>query len=337
MKKFNIKMQLTACFSMLLVCAVYASCVTSRVKEQPDKDEFKALPYKILNDSLNSALPVTEGKVRFIVDKIYFEDYETLPVLKTSVNGVWKTMTPDADGKFEYSVEPGFYAFQFYVNDNFQEITIPRIKVEKQHDVTIKLMFYHKMTEPVIMAEKPVIYIYSDEEVPLTIGVKPKGEMMFTYPQTSGNWSGIATKNGFTVEGKHYPYLFWEAKMNTIQDVKWKNTSVISIEEVYIYLEQVCDKVGLNDQERTDLITYWGPRMMNYENCEVLALTDEVDNLFGDLTVSDDKFKVERFYLIFREAKNPKHHINLKSVRTFKRSDKFILEWGGADATLTES
>lgn len=335
MKKFNIKVQLTACFSILLVCAVYASCVGAKTMEgELGEGEFKALPYKILSDTLNATLPATEGKVQFVIDKNYFEDYETLPALKTSVNGVWKTITPDANGKFEYSVEPGSYAFQFYVNDQFMEITVPKIKVEKQHDVTVKLMFYHRR---VIMAEKPVIYIYSDEELPLTIGVKPKGEMVFTYPQTHESWKGTATGNGFKIAGKHYPYLFWEAKMTGMENLEWENSSFISKNEVIAYLEKVCMKAGLNDNERTDLITYWGPRMMKYEYSEVLAITDGADELFGDLSVSNDEFKVERFYLVFRQTASKKHQINLETLRTFKRTSMFILEWGGADATQAHS
>ena len=341
MKTFNIKTKLIACASILLVCSVYASCVTnSKTQPKPTEEEqqMKMLPYRILSDTLNTIHTTNQGRVRFVIDMDYFDDKESIPMLKTSVNGVWKDKTVDSDLGFEYLVEPGNYKFQFYANDERVEITIPKIAVEAQHDVTIRLSFYttlkNKKAQPIHLLEKPVIYVYSDEEVPLEIGVKPKGALAFTYPQTIGKWNGTATKNGFDIDGKHYPYLFWEAKMDISKDLRWGNASFISKDQVLTYLEEVCDKVGLNDTERTDLITYWGPRMMQYENIQVLALTEGIDQLFGELSVSNDSFKMERFYLIFKEANGKIEHWNLDGLKSFKRSPKFILEWGGADVTV---
>jgi len=294
------------------------------------------LPYRIMDDSLNTTHTINEGRVRFIIEMDYFDNVESIPTLKTSVNGVWKEKTVDADLGFEYMVEPGTYQFQFYANSERVEITIPQIEVKAQHDVTVKLSFFPiQKTEPRYQLEKPVVYVYSDEEVPLEIGIQPKGELAFTYPQTTGKWNGTATKNGFDIAGKHYPYLFWEAKMDVSKNLKWENASFISKDEVLTYLEKVCDKVGLNDTERTDLITYWGPRMMNYDNVQVLALTEGIDQLFGELSVSNDLFQMERFYIIFKQADGKTQRWNLDNLKSFKRTPKFLLEWGGADVTST--
>ncbi len=339
MKTFNIKSQLIGCASILLVCTVYASCVTNS-KTQPNNTEeeqkMKMLPYRILNDTLNTVHTPNQGRVRFVVDVDYFGDVQSIPTLKTSVNGVWKEKTIDSNLGFEYSVEPGNYQFQFYADDEKIEITIPRIEVKAQHDVTVRLSFFPKIKPDNnhIKLEKPVIYVYSDVNVPLEIGIKPKGELAFTYPQTTGKWNGTATSNGFDINGKHYPYLFWEAKMDISKNLKWGNASFIAKDQVLSYLEKVCEKVGLNDTERTDLITYWGPRMMQYENIQVLALTEDIDQLFGELSVSNNSFMTERFYVIFKEANGKTEHWNLDELKPFKRSPKFILEWGGADVTV---
>ena len=336
MKSFNLKIQLVACLSILLVCTVYASCVhvnTQTNNEVSEEQKLKMLPYRIISDTLNTNYSTNEAKIRFLIDRNYLATYEESRVLKTAVNGVWKDKNIDEQSGFEYMIEPGNYQFHFFMDSSLVEINIPNIVVKAQHDLTVRLSFYRIKSSDYnqIRLEKPVVYVYSDEDVPLEIGIQPKGELAFTYPQTTGKWKGTATKNGFDIAGKHYPYLFWEANMNLSRQMKWENTSIIRKDQVLTYLEKVCEKVGLNDNERTDLITYWGPRMMTYEYVEVLALTEDIDRLFGELTTSDQSFEIERFYIIFRKSNKQDERWNLEQLKSFKRSPKFILEWGGGD------
>src|SRR6218665_299622 len=139
MKSFNLKIQLVACLSILLVCTVYASCVhvnTQTNNEVSEEQKLKMLPYRIISDTLNTNYSTNEAKIRFLIDRNYLATYEESRVLKTAVNGVWKDKNIDEQSGFEYMIEPGNYQFHFFMDSSLVEINIPNIVVKAQHDLT---------------------------------------------------------------------------------------------------------------------------------------------------------------------------------------------------------
>ena len=73
------------------------------------------------------------------------------------------------------------------------------------------------------VAEKPVIYLYPEEETGVMVELDYNGTLLCTYPEYADGWSVIASPDGTlrdTVTGKEYSYLFWEG----VADIKWDMT-----------------------------------------------------------------------------------------------------------------
>ena len=59
---------------------------------------------------------------------------------------------------------------------------------------------------------KPVIYLYSGDETNISVKVKPKEELLFTYPQYNNVWNITANRKGEIKDPTNtYDYLFWYA------------------------------------------------------------------------------------------------------------------------------
>ena len=287
--------------------------------------EKMAAEYYVKSDVVDTKLTSKQAKFKFEISNTDVPKSS----MKISVNGVWRTVTVKAH-KFEVSVQPGTYKFQFLLTTDYHEIKTENIKIEAKHVKTVVLNFRSSVRE--VLEEKPVIYVYSTEEKGLTVSVRPKGDFVFTYPETTGSWTGKVTESGFQIGETTYPYLFWEASQEMdLAELNWSHSSVLSKSEVLNYLEKATIRIGMNATEKTDFITYWGPRMMKLENLEVKFVTADVNELIGELTASDAEFSVQRIYVLFREVEKQESKIEMEAIAPITRSGNMILEWGGTE------
>ena len=58
---------------------------------------------------------------------------------------------------------------------------------------------------------KPVIYLYSQETMEVSVKLKLDGEITCTYPKYGQGWNVIADPDGTLTDsqGKKYNYLYW--------------------------------------------------------------------------------------------------------------------------------
>ncbi len=284
--------------------------------------------YYEVSDTEISAMSAKEAEFRFQVTDMGFETKK----MKISVNGVWRTVTADKENAFTVRVTPGAYRFQFFISQEFGEITTGDLDIAAKHRKVIQLNF--QSARIYNLEEKPIIYCYSPTDTPLEITVKPEGEMTFTYPQSDGKWLGVVkASGGIEVDGATYPYLFWEAKTEGLsKKVDWNDSELISAGEALAYLERVSDQIGFNEKEKTDFITYWGPRLAQIPMSEVKIIQEDATSVFGKLSVSDQSFTVARAYIVFRPAPTMKRtETNIQTLKKLNRTEKFVLEWGGAE------
>lgn len=283
----------------------------------------------LVKDSVDPKLGNTEALFKFTASNVFSGTSE----IRTATNGVWKTYTLDKTNSFEIKVTPGNFSFQFYLNDSYEEMYVGELIISAKHKAEYILNFMPVRKYP-IMLEKPVIYCYAPADTPLEVTIEPKGEFLFTYPQTEGVWKGtVKASGGYEVNGIVYPYLFWEAKSEHLEDrIDWSNSELITSSGSVAYMERITTELGFNDKEKTDFITYWGPRLAALSSAQVKVIQNEISPVFGDLSVSDNSFHIERVYLVFRPTtlKQTESWPQQKIV-PLKRAEKFILEWGGAE------
>lgn len=79
--------------------------------------------------------------------------------------------------------------------------------------VTYELVTSYNRDMPIV-AEKPVIYLYPEEETEVRVELELSGgELTCTYPEYSNGWEVTARPDGTLTdaEGREYNYLYWEA------------------------------------------------------------------------------------------------------------------------------
>jgi len=116
--------------------------------------------------------------------------------------------------------------------------------------------------EPVAAPEKPVIYLYPEEETMVHVKLDFNGTLTGTYPAYENGWEILAKPDGTltdTETGREYYCLFWEG----ISHVPYDMTEgfVVAGEETEAFLEDTLKTLGLTDKEANEFIIYWLPRM----------------------------------------------------------------------------
>ena len=194
------------------------------------------------------------------------------------------------------------------------------------------------------LPEKPVLYLYPQEEQQLTVTLDLEGTLDTVYPApdtqeatergTQASWTVTAAPDGTLTDqvGRTYPSLFWDGAM-TLPDPD--AGFVVSREDVVPFLEDKLAQLGLTDREAADFITYWAPRMRAYEytfaSFDASTYTQRASYSFTDeagATVTPDTFI--RVFMTIREADTN----TVVQPQTFvpppARTGFTAVEWGGA-------
>jgi len=252
----------------------------------------------------------------------------------------------DAKGNYSMVLSSKDTAIFFY-HENYGEIVIWKFEFKSQHQVVINF-FSDEISDLPIMVEKPVIYLYSDTETDVEI-VLNHDALSFTYPVYNKGWNVQTTSAGGLLDkstGKEYPYLFWEAcltesrrqgKSNSL-NYKSENNLVqgflIKSDSTVSFLEHSLSKLGLNEKEQTDFITYWAPRMIQKEFAFVQFLVDEeYETSIAGLTVNPKPDSQRRIYMLFTPLEKPFVFLEYETqiLPSFSRKGLTLIEWGGSE------
>ena len=195
-----------------------------------------------------------------------------------------------------------------------------------------------------VLPEKPVLYLYPQDEQRLTVSLDLEGTLDTVYPTpdleratergTQASWTVTAAPDGTLTDqaGRTYPSLFWDGAM----DLPDPDTGfVVAREDVVPFLEDKLAQLGLTDREAADFITYWAPRMRAYEytfvSFDASVYTHRASYSFTDeagATVTPDT--VIRVFMTICEADAN----TVVQPQTFApppaRTGFTAVEWGGA-------
>lgn len=222
--------------------------------------------------------------------------------------------------------------------------------VPPQSHVTLYPIAFSKKREPphrgkketTIIHRKPVIYAYSDTAINFSATLSlQSGEFSFVYPifNSGQTWQMQTGQNGALFDGNdnEYPYLFWEGENAEIAFKRQEGKLIGEIvlrDSLIFFLENRLTQLGLNATERADFITFWGPRMVGYNQTFVQFLVDEdYDRMVAHLEISPKPDAFRRVYMLY--APVPKQfdtgEILLPNYPVFERNGFTVLEWGGSD------
>ena len=181
------------------------------------------------------------------------------------------------------------------------------------------------------LVKKPVIYLYPEEPMDVSVQLNIKNSKFTTvYPKFNykNTWNVHAQPNGdIYIKDKLYPYLFWEADSYNEQDTN--EGFIVSDEDAEKFLEEKLDILGLNDNEKTDFITFWLPVLLRNKLSLCSFQTQKFFNNF-ELNITPKPESLIRVFLTIKKLEKP---INIKEQKLLSNERKgfTVVEWGGSN------
>lgn len=188
--------------------------------------------------------------------------------------------------------------------------------------------------EPVT-TEKPVIYLYPDEETDVKVSLDYDGDLTCTYPEYDNGWNVTALPGGKIYDlntGRYYDYLFWEGT-RSFDSYEFRNYACVPREDTAAFLESYLEASGLNDSEIDDFISYWLPRMQR-SPYNLISFPCEEYNDWAKLDVSPEPDTVIRVYMVFTPVSGPvevPESDELSMPSKTERRGFTVVEWGGTE------
>ncbi len=294
-------------------------------------EQQKSLPgFYMYNTTKNTTLKNGEAKLTLHFSSINFSDiplgYQT--IIYYSINDLSDTLILDSSFTLTIQLKAKKTVFKFWPGPGYNEVISDTILIENQttNDAQVSFISENRMIE----VDKPVIYLQSPVKLDFSLYVDPTNDFTFTYPVYSDRWEGTLYSSGeVEIKGEKYPYLFWDAKQN-FQLGRHSNGYRISKSEVVPFLEKQLSNAGLTSTEKTDFITYWGPRLTQYESVFVQFFLQEDCNQFASIHCDPKPEAINRLYIGFSEWNETlTPFIHPVELPAFKREGFNLLEWGG--------
>ena len=179
-----------------------------------------------------------------------------------------------------------------------------------------------------VRAEKPVIYLYPEQEMEISVKLEVTGELTTTYPKYEEGWTVTAQPDGtLFLDGRAYHYLYWEAQSRT--DYDFSRGFVVPGDEAATFLEEKLELLGLTSREANEFIVYWLPRLeanaWNLVTFQQEAYTDS-----AKLTITPEPDSMLRVYMAFKALSGP-IEIAEPELQPFVREGFAVIEWGGCE------
>ena len=177
-------------------------------------------------------------------------------------------------------------------------------------------------------AAKPVLYLYPEEEMEITVSLDLDGALTCTYPAYEGGWTVTAAPDGTLTDGsgQTYNYLYWEADLHT--DCDFSTGFCVAGSDTAAFLEAALANLGLNRREANEFIVYWLPQMeqnaYNLISFQSDAYTEAVA-----LTITPQPDTLLRIFMAWKPLTDA---VDLppQTLTAPARADFTAVEWGGS-------
>ena len=198
-------------------------------------------------------------------------------------------------------------------------------KQEKKPKITIEVI--DEGYEP--MPEKPIIYLYPEEETELTVTLGKPEELTCTYPAYNDGWHVTAKPDGTLIDdtGRSYYSLYWESKSKT--PVRMTDGFVVKGEDTAKFFEEKLAALGLTEREAQEFIVYWLPQMQDNEyNLIRFATSEEIEEIMP-LSFSVQPDTVIRVLMEYTPLDEYIEVTEQELPPTPERKGFVAVEWGG--------
>lgn len=180
--------------------------------------------------------------------------------------------------------------------------------------------------------DKPVIYLYPEEEIEVNVKLGNEENITCSYPKykTEG-WNVIAKPNGDLIDldtNRKLYSLYWEG-INNVK-AKMNEGFVIKGEDTAKFLEEKLEVLGLNYKEAEEFIIYWLPKLENNKYNFIRFQTEEEINQNMPLEITPVPDTVIRVVMEWKGL-NKYVEIPQQKLTTPERNGFTVVEWGGTE------
>jgi len=178
---------------------------------------------------------------------------------------------------------------------------------------------------------KPIIYIYPEKDMNVSIKVNHPDKFTVTYPKYKDGWNVLAKTDGTLIDknGKAYYALYWEGNNYSHESIK-DDGFIVRGKDVSNFLEEKLEILGLNYKEREEFIIYWLPRLeKNKYNYIRFKTMDEINSIMK-LEIDPKPDTLIRVLMEYKPL-NRKITIKEQELKLVNRSGYTVVEWGGVE------
>lgn len=178
---------------------------------------------------------------------------------------------------------------------------------------------------------KPIIYIYPDKDMDVSIKLTNPNDLTTTYPKYDKEWKVKALTDGTLIDknNKKYYALYWESSNNKKNSIK-NDGFIVKGEDSATFLEEKLKVLGLNYKESNEFIMYWLPKLEeNKYNYIRFQTMNEINNNMGMIInpKPDTLIRVRMEY----KGLNKKIKIKEQTLKSISRKGYTVVEWGGTN------
>ena len=178
-------------------------------------------------------------------------------------------------------------------------------------------------------SDKPVIYLYPEEETEVTVKLDLDGELTSSWPKydTDSGWQVTARPDGTIVdeEGYEYSYLFWEAEL--IHELDFSEGFVVKGEDSAEFFREKLSYMGLTPEEYNEFIVYWAP-ILEENPYNLISFQWENYEQAAGLEINPVPDSMLRVYMAYQPLDEPVK-VKEQDLPVLEREGFTVVEWGG--------
>ena len=179
------------------------------------------------------------------------------------------------------------------------------------------------------VAYKPVIYLYPEEEMKVSVNLTLDGRLTCTYPAYDNGWEVTAYPDGTLTDskGQTYNYLYWEGETYAQYDLS--KGFCVKGEDTAAFLEAALDKLGLTRREANEFIVYWLP-LMEQNSYNIISFQTDAYTDTARLKVNPAPDTLIRVFMAWQGVDTyvelPEQALTAPEHKGFT-----VIEWGGTE------
>ncbi|MFR9145300.1 MAG: hypothetical protein ACLVJ4_01585 [Mediterraneibacter sp.] len=172
------------------------------------------------------------------------------------------------------------------------------------------------MSDETMVAKKPVIYLYPEQEQEVSVRLEYDGELTCTYPEYKEGWTVTAEPDGRLTDrtGTEYNYLYWEGTSDWEYD--FSEGFCVAGKDSAEFLEGALAELGLTRREAN---------AYNLISFQAEAYTEH-----AGLVIEPEPDTVIRVFMAYQPA-DSRQEIPEQELDAPERTGFTVVEWGGCE------